>query len=400
MATVTFYKPVDMSLTAVWVGTLTNASATNITITDFAGRTAFYDGSFSYSGNDLTGGTLTSYYEYTQGTLHYTITDVALNAVTVKNYILSGDALGLAQFAASGADNFNGSDGADVIASFDGDDVVHGNGGADSVYGGEGNDALYGGSGNDALNGGGGSDIAVFQGLRSAYTMQQSGVGYAVSDSDVSRDGVDTLAGIERVQFADRSVNLTVGYLAGTVTAPQLDSLIELYIAYINRVPDADGMAFWIGQFKAGQTLSQIGESFYGAAVQYSSLTGYSASMTNADFVTVVYRNVLGRSEPDAEGLAFWTNELASGHSSRGTLVASILGSAHSFKGDATYGYVADLLDNKIDVGKTFAIEQGLVYNTGADSITHGMEIAAAITPTSISQAVALIGVGDGFSLL
>ena len=33
-----------------------------------------------------------------------------------------------------------------------------------------------------------------------------------------------------------------------------------------------------------------IAEAFYGAGVQYSSLTGFSSTMTNADFVNVVYK--------------------------------------------------------------------------------------------------------------
>ncbi|ROZ75278.1 DUF4214 domain-containing protein [Ramlibacter sp. WS9] len=250
------------------------------------------------------------------------------------------------------------------------------------------------------MTGEGGDDRAVFVGSRAAYSMQKGAASYGVTDSNGARDGSDTLADVERAQFTDLSVNLTVGSLAGTISTAQLDSIIELYIAYINRVPDADGMAYWINQLKAGQTLDQIGEAFYSSAVAFSGLTGYSSSMSNGDFVTLVYRNVLGRSEPDAGGLAYWSDELATGHSSRGTLVANILGSAHTFKGDATYGYVADLLDNKVAVGKLFSIAQGLVYNTGADSITHGMEIAAAITPASTAQAIALIGVNDGFSLL
>ena len=40
----------------------------------------------------------------------------------------------------------------------------------------------------------------------------------------------------------------------------------------------------------------------------------------------------------------------------------------------------------------------GLVYNSSEDSITHGMAIAAAVTPTSTDAVVALIGVNDGFS--
>jgi hypothetical protein len=402
MAVVNFYKTTDMNNVGAWEGTITNASSTNITVENFAGNIASYDGLFTYTadGLDLSGGTLTGYSEYTSNTLHYTVSSLSLDAVVVKNYILAGDAFGLVEYVASGADTFIGSSGADLLASLAGDDLLQGNAGSDVLYGGTGDDDLSGGSGDDYLAGETGVDWALFQGTRAAYTLQTASGSYTVSDSVASRDGTDTLVGVERVQFSDQSVNLTVGSLAGTISAAQLGSLIELYIAYIARVPDADGMAFWINQLKAGQTLNQIGESFYNSAVQFSSLTGYSATMTDADFVTLVYRNVLGRSEPDAGGLAFWSNELATGHSSRGTLVASILGSAHSFKGDVTYGYVADLLDNKVEVGKLFAIEQGLVYNTSADSITHGMQIASAITATSIDQAVALIGVNDGFSLV
>jgi hypothetical protein len=277
----------------------------------------------------------------------------------------------------------------------DGAQTLTGTDGADVLTGGTGPDTLTGLAGNDTLDGGTATDTAIFSGLRSESAVTHTASGYTVAGPG----GTDTAANIERLQFSDMSVNLAVGDTAGSITPGQVDSLVELYIAYLNRVPDADGMAFWIDQLHAGQTLNQIGEAFYNAAVQFSTLTGYSAGMTNEAFVTLVYRNVLGRDEPDAGGLAFWSNELATGHSSRGTLVGSILGSAHSFKGDATFGYVADLLDNKIEVGRTFAISEGLVYNTSEDSIIHGMAIAAAVTSTSIAAAIALIGVNDGLDL-
>jgi len=55
-----------------------------------------------------------------------------------------------------------------------------------------------------------------------------------------------------------------------------------------------------------------------------------------------------------------------------------MLNSAHSFKGDTTsgFGWVADLLDNKITVAHTFAIDMGLGYATANESISHGMAIA------------------------
>jgi len=52
---------------------------------------------------------------------------------------------------------------------------------------------------------------------------------------------------------------------------------------------------------------------------------------------------------------------------------------------------VADLLDNKIAVANKIAIEWGLTYN--ANAYQQGVAIAAAITPTDTSAALALVGI-------
>jgi hypothetical protein len=54
---------------------------------------------------------------------------------------------------------------------------------------------------------------------------------------------------------------------------------------------------------------------------------------------------------------------------------------------------VADLLDNKAAVANTFAVEMGLSFATPQESISRGMEIAAAVTATDTDAAIALIGV-------
>ena len=280
----------------------------------------------------------------------------------------------------------------------------------ENAVGGSGNDTLIGNSadnvmtgngGNDSIDGGAGTDTALYSAARSGYRITKTASGYTVSDTrGASGDGTDTLTSIERIKFTDTSVNLAVGDAAKSISTAQLNSLVELYTAYINRAPDADGMLYWINQLKGGQSLTQIGTAFYSAAVQYASLTGYSATMSNTDFVNIVYKNVLGRSSADAAGLAYWTGALASGQETRGSLVTTILNAAHGFKGDATWGYVADLLDNKVAVGKTFAITQGLVYNTDADSISQGMALSAAVTSSDTTAALKLVGVSDtSFSL-
>jgi hypothetical protein len=264
-----------------------------------------------------------------------------------------------------------------------------------TLTGGPDNDAITSGPGNDTIDGGAGIDTAIYSGNIANYTLTKTGSSYTIHDK-AGADGTDTLTNIETVKFADKTINLTVQTKAASAPQADVTRLSELYVAFFNRVPDADGMSYWIDQMGAGQSITQIADSFYSAGVQYSSLTGFSIGMTDADFVKVIYKNVLGRTgttaPPDAD-VNYWVNNLTSGADSRGSLINTILAAAHGFKGDTTWGWVPDLLDNKITVAKFFAIDWGLNYNTANESITQGMAIAAAVTSTDTAAAIALIGV-------
>ncbi|PXX45409.1 M64 family metallopeptidase [Undibacterium pigrum] len=202
---------------------------------------------------------------------------------------------------------------------------------------------------------------------------------------------------VERIQFSDFIVNTTVYDNARTIKTAELKSLEELYVAYFNRVPDADGLDYWINQFKAGMSFKQIGDAFFIAAAQFPAQTGYSAGLSNTDFINIIYKNAMGRADgADAAGLKYWLNELESGVHSRGSMVGAILAGARAFTGDATWGWVVNLLDNKIKVANQFAVEWGLNYLTPEASITNGIAIASAVTATDTAAAIALIGITDG----
>ena len=296
-----------------------------------------------------------------------------------------------------GDDNLQGGDGADLMAGQDGNDRLFGQSGNDQLQGGAGLDIFKGGSGNDTLYGGSGIDQAYFTSNRSNFT--QSTVGEVTTFIDnLGFEGTDQLTSIERAYFTDYYVNLTVKNesAVSNIASSDLQQLQELYVAFFNRVPDADGLEYWIGQFNSGQSINQIAESFYNSGIAFSELTGISAGMTNTSFINVVYNNVLGRSSgADPEGLSFWTTALQSGAETKATLVASIITSAHQFKGDAQWGWVADLLDNKVEVANLFSVDYGLNNLTSAESISNGMAIAAAVTPTDTTAAIELIGIGS-----
>lgn len=290
-----------------------------------------------------------------------------------------------------GSDNLTGTERADSIAGLAGNDSISGLGGNDTLQGGDGDDTLVGGAGDDALSGGAGLDWAVFTGRLADHTIYPVGTALIVAGG--SNTGRDTTTEVERMVFSDLSVNLTVQRVASTLPKAAVDRISELYVAFFNRVPDADGLQYWLQQFQSGRSVNSIADDFYAAGVQFSALTGYSANATNTDFVNRIYRNVLGRADgADADGLAYWSAELSSGRASRGALVNTILDSAHTFKGNPSFGYVADLLDNKIAVARKVAIDWGLCWNTSEEAISKGMAIAAAVTSTGTTNAVSLVG--------
>ncbi|MEM9133404.1 MAG: DUF4214 domain-containing protein [Actinomycetota bacterium] len=101
-------------------------------------------------------------------------------------------------------------------------------------------------------------------------------------------------------------------FVANTGTsAPQ--SAIEaevyrLYVAFFLRTPDASGLAYWVSVRESGASLDAIAASF-SASVEFQSDYG---SLSDADFVELVYHNVLARN-PDAAGVSYWQSLLAAG---------------------------------------------------------------------------------------
>lgn len=242
----------------------------------------------------------------------------------------------------------------------------------------------------------------ILNGPRSNYLLTNSGDEFIVSDK-TGKEGTISARGKTSIKFTDVSINLLVEKKSKTIAEKDLNTLVELYVAFFNRVPDADGMSYWIDQIKAGMTVDQLANNFYNAAIQFTEVTHYAANMTSADFVKIIYKNVLGRTgetAPSNEEVNYWASELDSGRFSKGRLVVTMLHSAHTFAGDAKWGWVPQLLDNKVSVGKYFAIEQGLNFNTPQESITQGVAIAAAISPTDVSKAKEQIPAPDkNFSL-
>jgi hypothetical protein len=106
-------------------------------------------------------------------------------------------------------------------------------------------------------------------------------------------------------------------FVTALVTSTEFAYLVRpvarLYLAYFGRSPDAAGLAYWVGQLRAGAPLANVSNSFAGSS---EFATRYGA-LDNRGFVELVYVNVLGRGS-DVGGLTYWLGQLGNGLLNRG----------------------------------------------------------------------------------
>jgi hypothetical protein len=93
--------------------------------------------------------------------------------------------------------------------------------------------------------------------------------------------------------------------------------VIRLYFAYFDRAAEPSGLDYWQGRLDSGSAgLGQV-SSFFAGSQEFKSTYG---GTTNAQFVELVYQNVLFR-DPDASGFAYWKGRLDQGTVTRGNLM-------------------------------------------------------------------------------
>lgn len=246
--------------------------------------------------------------------------------------------------------------------------------------------------------------VASIAGSRGEYTIARVAAGkYSVTNQVNS--SVTNVVDAKAIGFSDVTINLAIGDKATALGATRLNAIVELYMALMNQVPDADSLAIWIDNIdplKGGLTMGQAADQLHALAILAPAETGYSASMLNAEFVTAVYKNVFGRfnsSAPAVADVQAWTSRLdkvgLSPGISRGALVQEMLAAARSGSGDLATATVVSLLDNRVTVGRYFAVEQGINFNAAQDSSSRRAAIAAAVTATDVTAAKGLIGFSD-----
>ncbi|MEM6305733.1 MAG: DUF4214 domain-containing protein [Pseudomonadota bacterium] len=265
-----------------------------------------------------------------------------------------------------------------------GNDSIDGARGDDLIDGSLRNDTLKGGQGEDTLIGNSGIDTAVFEENRNAYTLQ---LGAEISVSArTGTEGTDVLDSIERLSFADQDFDLSRFDHIADLSAAEFTAFTEMYVAYFNRAPDAEGLTFWANAFATGSSLAEIA-TFFATSAEAQLL--FPEDAPAEDFVNAIYDNVLGRA-PDSEGFAFWTGVLSQNQVSRGEFVLEVLQGTLATPGpDATQAFIdqqaADrvYLEQKTDIGLYFSAILGM-SNLG--NATEVMQLFDG-TPDSVAAA-------------
>ena len=169
------------------------------------------------------------------------------------------------------------------------------------------NDLLTASEVSETIDGGAGVDTVTYKVSRSQVTITKNAANdFLINDAvtiapdSLSFQGVgeDRLLNVERIRFSDTAVAFDIDGVAGKG--------FRIYKAAFNRNPDESGLGYWIGQMDGGMDLLEVSSRFIDSA-EFRTL--YGTNPSNADFLTKVYSNVLGRT-PDASGYAWWLNAM------------------------------------------------------------------------------------------
>lgn len=172
---------------------------------------------------------------------------------------------------------------------------------AERLNGSSANDRLMGLAGNDTLNGGSGVDVAIYQSFARDYslafhqdgTTSVRGIGGAPSTPPfVPIDDIDTLIGVERLQFLDKSIAIDLDGNAGNAartlaTAFSKDALKNTTYA---------GIA--ISLFDQGMTKDQVSQVAIDAV--------FGANPKSTDVVKLLWKNLFN-ADIDASNLAYYS---------------------------------------------------------------------------------------------
>ncbi|AIQ96577.1 DUF4214 domain-containing protein [Prochlorococcus sp. MIT 0801] len=177
--------------------------------------------------------------------------------------------------------------------------------------------------------------VKTYTGEFSDYKFYNKGNGKYEIKTD---SGYDDITGYPSLKFSGEASTSSfrdvsaIADIKGTfdqVTGLDTDSgrMFRLYNASFKRLPDADGLKYWIGKYSSGENDERaVAQSFL---VSAEFKQRYGDNVTNAKYVETLYTNVLGR-DYDQEGYNYWLGNLNNGTETRHELLLGFAESAEN----------------------------------------------------------------------
>ncbi|NEX63125.1 DUF4214 domain-containing protein [Noviherbaspirillum galbum] len=186
-------------------------------------------------------------------------------------------------------------------------------------------------------------DIGVQSALKSAADALVAG--NKPTASPLGGDAVSAINGINaELGSADNLVSLSANVASAAATSNAAASqsegntavqLTRLYRLILKRDPDVTGYPWWYQRVQNGQSIESVAEAFAGSAEAQGG--SFPTGLSDADFITRVYQNLLGRG-PDAATLSTWMSSLAADRANPATSATA--------RGKAVIGMMKALLHN------------------------------------------------------
>ena len=211
-----------------------------------------------------------------------------------------------------------GTAGADTITIVDGKATQVIAGDKDVVKAGSGHTVVVAAQGSSTVVGGA-DTVVEAKGVESNFKVTVAN-GHAKIANATTGVSVD-LTGVNYVQLDNSEALIFAGNVKQAAVA-------NLFQAVFGRTADAGGLEYWLNQSDKGASLKSIAQTF----MTSSEYTG--ATQTNAEFVTSLYTELLGRTA-DTAGNVFWMSKLSEG-ASRADVAVAFANAAVTTAGEVT----------------------------------------------------------------
>lgn len=170
--------------------------------------------------------------------------------------------------------------GADTILTGAACDAVMGFEGDDAIMSGDGDDAICGGQGDDQIDGGPGVDTVMYPAAEGNYIVSVTPGAVTV----FGPEGVDSLANVERIRFADALLGLDTQAASADVESGHLWQVAALFQAAFGRLPGTSDMSHWTAHADQSRDMGELAQAM---------IDHYAPGLSVPAIVAYLYRGIV-----------------------------------------------------------------------------------------------------------